>query len=51
MNLGYDYGLSGTNVGEHLCGVGSGYFRCLPRVPLRYRRPLGSTHVEKWEWG
>jgi hypothetical protein len=43
MTLGHDYGLSGTNAGEHSCGGGSGHLRCLPRVPLRCRRPFGST--------
>jgi hypothetical protein len=30
MTLGHDYGLSGTNAGEHLCGGGFGHLRCLP---------------------
>jgi hypothetical protein len=43
MTLGHDYGLSGTNAGEHSCAGGYGHLRCLPRVPLWCRRPLGST--------
>jgi hypothetical protein len=41
MTLGHDYGLSGTNAGEHSCGGGSDYLRCPPRLPLRCRRTLG----------
>jgi hypothetical protein len=35
MTLRYYYGLLGTNAGEHLYGDSSGYFSCLPRVPIR----------------
>jgi hypothetical protein len=43
MTLGHNYGLSGTYAGELSCGGGFVYLRCLPRVPLRCRRPLGLT--------
>jgi hypothetical protein len=43
MTLGYHYGLPGTNAGEHSYGGNFGYLSCLPRVPLRYRKPSGST--------
>jgi hypothetical protein len=43
MTLRHYYGLSGMNAGEHSCWGGYGHLRCLPRVPLRCRRPLGST--------
>jgi hypothetical protein len=43
MTLGYDYSLPGTNAGEHLYGGNYGYLSCLPRVPIRCRKPLGST--------
>jgi hypothetical protein len=43
MTPGCHYGLPGTNAGEHSYGGNSGYLRCLPRVPLRWRKHSGST--------
>jgi hypothetical protein len=43
MTFGYYYGLPGTNVGEHSYGGSFGYLGCLPRVPTRCHKPLGST--------
>jgi hypothetical protein len=43
MTLGHHYGLPGTNAGEHSYGGSFGYLSCLPRVPLRCRKPSGST--------
>jgi hypothetical protein len=43
MTLGYHYGLPETNAGEHSCGGNYGYYSCFPRVPIRCRKPSGST--------
>jgi hypothetical protein len=43
LTLGYHYDLLGTNAGEHLYGGNHGYLSCLPRVPIRCRKPSGST--------
>jgi hypothetical protein len=43
MTPGYHYGLPGTNAGEHSYGGNHGYLSCLPRVPIRCRKPSGST--------
>jgi hypothetical protein len=43
MTLGYYYGLPGTNADEHSYGSSFGYLSSLPRVPIRCRKPLGST--------
>jgi hypothetical protein len=43
MTLGYYYGLSWTNVGQHSYRCSSGYLSCLPRMLLRCHKPLGST--------
>jgi hypothetical protein len=43
MSPGYHYGLPGTNAGEHLYGGNYSYLSCLPRVPIRCRKPSGST--------
>jgi hypothetical protein len=43
MNLGYYYGLPWMNAGEHSYGGSSRYLSCLPRAPIRCRKPSGST--------
>jgi hypothetical protein len=48
MTLGYHYGLSGTNVGEHSCGGSHSYLSCLPRVPIRRRKPFGPNTLKRF---
>jgi hypothetical protein len=43
MTLRYDYGLPGTNAGEHTYVGSFGYLSCLPRVLSWCRKPSGST--------
>jgi hypothetical protein len=39
MTPALHYGILGTNAGEHSYGDGYGYLSCLPRVPIRCRKP------------